>query len=184
MRVSVALERVAIGVASLLLSVGLIALLSGYFAGKDAANVSGAATPVGEQFRDLGDVQLQPGQPHPAYDSNPPTSGAHVPEPIIADNLKLNDNQLLQALQEGNVVIVYGTPRPPHGLGALARSVSGGPFTPTLAAAGQAVILARRPGTVGLTGLAWTHLVHVSAPNDSLLHAFAAYWLGRGAPSG
>ncbi len=184
MKISVALERVAIGVASLLLSIGVIALLSGYFAGKDPANVSGADTPVGQQFRDLGHAQLQPGQPHPAYDSNPPTSGAHVPAPVLADNSKLTDDQLLQALQEGNVVVLYGTPRPPSGLGALARSVAGGPFTPALAAAGQAVILARRPGTAGLVGLAWAHLVHVSAPNDSLLRAFAQYWLGRGAPSG
>lgn len=182
MRVSVALERVAIGVASLALSVGLIALLSGYFAGKDPAGVTGTATPVGEQFRDLGHAQLAPGQPRPVYDSNPPTSGAHIPEPVLADAERLSDDQLLQALQTGDVVIVYGSKRPPPGLGRLARSVAGGPFKPTLAAAGQAVLLTRRPGTVGLIGLAWAHLVHVSTPNDSLLRGFSQYWLGRGAP--
>lgn len=184
MRVSVALERVAIAVASVLLSVGLIALLSGYFAGKDPANVTGTATPVGEQFRDLGHAALRPGQPHPTYDSQPPTSGAHVPEPVRTDEARLNDDQLLQAVQEGNVVIMYGTRQPPPGLRKLASTVTGGPFSPALAAAGQAVILARRPGTVGLIGVAWTHLVHVSAPNDSLLGEFAQYWLGRGAPTG
>ena len=40
---------------------------------------------------------------------------------------------------------------------ALALSVAG-PFSPALAAAGQAVILARRPGTTGLIGLAWTRM--------------------------
>jgi hypothetical protein len=182
-RVSVALERVAIGVASLLLSVGLIALLSGYFAGKDPANVTGTATPVGEQFRDLGHAALKPGQPHPAYDSNPPTSGPHVPEPVRTDEARLSDDQLLQALQEGNVVILYGTRRPPPGLTGLAQKLAGGPFSPSLAAAGQAVILAHRPGTTGLVGAAWAHLVHVSAPNDSLLQSFVQYWLGRGAPT-
>ena len=39
-----ALERVAIIVASLVLSVGLIGLLSGFFAGTDPAGMSGAAT--------------------------------------------------------------------------------------------------------------------------------------------
>jgi hypothetical protein len=180
-KVSVALERVAIGVASLILSVGLIALLSGYFAGKDPAGVSGAATPVGQQFRDLGHAQLRPGQPRPAYDSNPPTSGAHVPEPVRADLTKLSDDQLLQALQEGNVVIAYGGRNPPAGLVSLADKVAG-PFSPALAQQGQAVILERRPGTIGLIGLAWAHMVHVSAPNDGLLTAFAQYWLGRGAP--
>lgn len=183
MRISVALERVAIGVASLLLSVGLIALLSGYFAGKDPANVTGTATPIGQPFRDLGHSALKPGQPRPAYDSNPPTSGPHVPEPVRADETRLSDDQLLQALQEGNVVIMYGTRRPPPGLPGLARNLAGEPFSPSLAAAGQAVIMARRPGTLGLVGVAWAHLVHVSAPNDSLLQAFVQYWLGRGAPT-
>lgn len=181
MRISVALERIAIGVASLILSVGLIALLSGYFAGKDQAGVSGAATPVGEQFRDLGHAQLKPGQARPAYDSDPPTSGAHLPARVRTDETQLTDDQLLQALQEGNVVVMYGGRRPPPGLLGLADRIAG-PFSPALASQGQAVILARRPNTQGLIGLAWAHMVHVSTANDSLLSAFTQYWLGRGAP--
>jgi hypothetical protein len=88
----------------------------------------------------------------------------------------------LTGLEQGNVVIVYGGRVPPPGLRALAESVMAGPFTPALAASGGAVILARRPGTSGLIGLAWTHMVSVSAPNDPLLRQFALYWLGRGAP--
>lgn len=183
MRLSVALERLAIAVASLALSIGLIALLSGYFAGKDQAGVTGTATPVGQPFRDLGHAALKPGQPRPAYDSQPPTSGAHFPEPVHKNESRLNNDQLLQALQEGNVVIMYGGRTPPQGLKSLAETVAAAPFTPALAAAGQAVILAQRTGTTGLIGLAWAHLVRVSTPSDSLLEAFAEYWLGRGAPS-
>ena len=180
MKLTVALERVAIVVASLVLSVGLIALLSGFFAGRDQAGVNGTASQQGVQFRDLGDAHLRAGQPHPAYDSNPPTSGPHVPEPITRDMTELNDDQLLEALEQGNVVFMYGTRTPPPGLQALARSVAG-PFTPALAAAGQAVILARRPGTRGILGLAWAHLVSVGAADDPALRSFAQYWLGRGA---
>jgi hypothetical protein len=176
-----ALERVVIVVASLILSVGLIAVLSGFFASRDQAGVSGTANGVGLQFQDLGHAHLRPGQPAPVYDSDPPTSGAHVPEPVLSDNGRLNDDQLLGALEVGNVVIVYGTRSAPAGLAELARSVAG-PFTPALAAAGQAVILDRRPGTRGLIGLAWTHMVRVSAPNDPLLREFAEQLLGRGAP--
>ncbi len=180
MKLTTALERLAIVVASLALSIGLIAALSGFFAGRDEAGVSGPSAPAGQQFRDLGHARLAPGEPHPAYDSNPPTSGAHVPEPVRRDEAKLNDDQLLQSLEAGDVVIMYGGRNPPPGLRRLARTVTG-PFTPALAAAGQAVILARRPGTAGLLGLAWAHMVHVSAPTDSLLRQFADYWLGRGA---
>jgi hypothetical protein len=179
-RVNTVLERVAIGLASLALSVGLIIALSGYFAGRDQAGVSGTADGPGEVFRDLGNSGLRPGEIRPTYDSNPPTSGAHVPELVLRDGEQLNDNQLLTAIAAGNVVVIFGGRKPPPGLDSLARALAG-PFTPALAASGQAVILARRPGAVGLIALAWTHMVHVSAPNDPLLRQFAQFWLGRGA---
>ena len=176
------LERVAVAAASFALSIGLIILLSGYFAGRDQAGVSSAAGGPGLAFRDQGDTRLHPGELRPPYDSSPPTSGAHVPAPVLRDGAELNDDQLLQALSLGNVVVMYGAPAPPPGLRTLARDAAGR-FTPALAASGQAVILARRPGTKGMIGLAWAHLVRVRAPIDPSLRQFVEYWLGRGAPS-
>jgi hypothetical protein len=176
-----ALERVAIVAASLALSFGLIALLSGLFAGRDQAGVSIAQTGPGTAFPDLGAAHLNPGDKRPEYDSNPPTSGAHFPSPVIQDEADLNDDQLLEALESGDVVFMYGTRKPPPGLRALARKLAS-PFTPALAAAGQAVILARRQGTVGVDGLAWAHAVSVREPSDPGLAKFAQFWLGRGAP--
>lgn len=176
-----ALERVAIVVASLALSFGLIALLSGFFAGRDQAGVSVTQTGPGSAFPDLGAEHLKPGQKRPEYDSNPPTSGAHFPQPVTRDQAQLNDDQLLTALESGNVVFMYGTRKPPTGLRERALKLAA-PFTPSLAAAGQAVILARRPGTIGVLGLAWAHAVSVRDPGDPRLAAFAQYWLGRGAP--
>jgi hypothetical protein len=175
-------ERLAIVVASLVFSIGAIALLSGYFAGKDQAGITGTATGPGTTFRDLGDAALPPGRLQPPYDSTPPTSGPHVPEAVTHDESVLNDYQLLTALAQGDVVITYGTKAPPAGLTALARSIAG-PFTPDLAATGQAVILAREPGTTQLIGLAWTHMVTVGSPSDPRLAAFAKFWLGKGAPA-
>jgi hypothetical protein len=180
-RISVALERTAIAVASLLLAIGLIALLSGFFAQRDQAGISGSTTAIGEVFPDLGHARLHLGQLTPPYNSNPPTSGPHIPEPVVHDEAQLNDDQLLQALQTGNIVIMYGGRVPPHGLRDLADSVAS-PFTPALATAGQAVILARRPGTPGVIGLAWTHLIRVQSAGDPRLKAFAQDLLGRGAP--
>ena len=142
------LERVAVVVASLALSIGLIILLSGYFAGRDQAGVSSAGAGPGLSFRDQGNTHLYPGELHPPYDSNPPTSGAHVSEPVLRDRAALTDDQLLQALSLGNVVVMYGSPAPPPGLQTLAREVAG-PFTPALAASGQAVILAQAAGNGG-----------------------------------
>ncbi len=174
-------ERIAIGIASLVLSIGLILLLSGYFAGRDQAAVSGGTSGPGQAFSDLGHASLPPGQPRPAYNSDPPTSGPHNPQAVTRDGATLNDDQLLQALQLGNVVIVCGTKQPPPGLTRFA-STAAPPFTPALAATGDAVILAHRPGTTGLVALAWTHLLRVGSPSDEELGQFVSFWLGRGAP--
>jgi hypothetical protein len=179
-RTGLLIERTAIILISIVVSVGAIALLSGYFAGNDQAGITGNASGPGLTFRDLGDQLLPPGRLQPPYNSTPPTSGAHVPESIKHNGLVLNDNQLLTALSLGDVVIDYGGRTPPHGLQALANGIAG-PFTPSLAADGQAVILARRPGTRGLTGLAWTHMITVNAASQQILGEFAKFWLGRGA---
>jgi hypothetical protein len=174
-------ERLVIMLASLVLSIGLIVLLSGFFAGRDQAGVSGAGTGPGQAFADLGHRALRPGQPRLAYNSDPPTTGAHVPAAALRDRAALSDDQLLSALQVGDVVIVYGGRRPPAGLEQLARSMAP-PFTPALAAAGDAVILAPRRGTAGVVALAWAHLLRVRDASDPALREFVGFWLGRGAP--
>jgi hypothetical protein len=179
-RVIRAFERLAIVVASLALSIGLIIALSGYFAGRDQAGVTATGTGPGVAYPDLGNTLLRPGELRPPYNSVPPTSGAHELQPVLRDGLALNDDQLLTALAQGNVVFLYGGRTAPAGLDSVARSVAG-PFTPALAASGQAVILGRRTDTAGVTGVAWTRLIHVSSPGDPLLKQFAEYWLGRGA---
>lgn len=175
-------ERLLIVLVAFALAVGIIAVLSGgLLAGRDNPGISGQAGPLGAQFRDLGHARLAPGAAHPAYDSRPPTSGAHLPLAIRHDAAAINDDQLLQALEVGDVVLMYGSPLPPPGLRALADSVAG-PFAPALAAAGQAVVLARRTGINGVLGLAWTRLIHVRAPSDPALRGFVLFTLGQGAP--
>jgi hypothetical protein len=173
------LERIAVAVCSIGLAVVLIVLLSGYFTTNDQPAVSGR-NEVGFQYVDQGDELLAPGSRYPRYDSNPPTSGPHVPVPVPANERALSDDQILGALAAGDVVILYSTPSPPPGLLALGDSIAG-PFSPALAAAGDAVVLARRAGTRGLLALAWTRLLSVAGPSDPLLRQFIQDWLGRGA---
>jgi Protein of unknown function (DUF3105) len=172
-------EVLAIASASLVLSIGLIVLLSGFFVDRDHGEVSGAGAAPGRAYPDLGHATRRPGE-RVAYDSVPPTSGPHLPAKVGHDGAALNNDQLLQALQVGDVVLMYGSHRPPPGLAQLAGSVAP-PFSPALAATGQAVILATRRGTSGIVGLAWTHLIHVPDASDPELRAFVTFWLDRGA---
>lgn len=176
-----ALERLAIVVASLAVSIGVIALLSGgLLAGNDKPGVAGPAAGPGTAYPDQGAALLRPGELAPVYDSDPPTSGPHIAVPVTADGASITNDQLLQSLEVGDVVLMYGTPAPPPGLKSLAASVAP-PFTPGLAASGQAVILASRPGVSGIVALAWTHLLRASSAADPALRSFVEFWLGRGA---
>jgi hypothetical protein len=176
------LERGAIALASLALSSVLIALASGYFAAHDRAALAPGRSQLGRVFADQGDVLLAAGAPAPRYDSDPPTSGPHRFAPVRRDQTPLSDSQLLTALAAGDVVVFYGARQPPSGLRALARAL--GPFSRRLAAAGEAVILAPRPGTRGLLAAAWTRLLAVRSASDPALRAFVEAWLGRGAGRG
>ncbi len=177
------IERLLIVVASFAVAIGVIALLSGgLLAGRDSPGVTGAASGPGVAFPDQGNSLLKPGQSHPHYDSEPPTSGAHLPSATTADGAQLTDDQILQALSVGDVVFMYGTPKAPSGLAAVADGIAPAAFSPALTATGQAVVLASRPGTTGVIGMAWAHMVHVRSPTDPTLRTFAQYWLGRGAP--
>lgn len=175
------LERGAIVIASLAVAVGVIALLSGGLAGgRDDPGLSqsaGASAP-GTAYRDQGDRLLKAGSARPVYDSDPPTSGPHTRAAIHRNAAPINDDQLLQALSLGDVVFLYSSARPPRGLQAVADSVAPR-FSRALAADGQAVILARRPGLAQITALAWTRMLRSDDAGD--LRGFANRWLGRGA---
>jgi hypothetical protein len=176
------LERAAIVIVSLAIAIAIIALLSGGLAGtQDDPGVTGGQQGPGSAYRDQGDLHLRRGQPRPHYDSDPPTSGAHRPVNVPRNQARISDDQLLQALQVGDVVLMYGTRKPPPGLAAVAKRAAP-PFTPALAATGGAVILAHRPGIQGVVAVAWTHLLRAADPSDPDLPGFIDYWLGRGAP--
>lgn len=169
-----------LGLAGLVLVAGAVAALLLFFAGRDDAGVSGPQGP-GLVLLDRGARHISPAERRSVrYDSEPPVSGPHVPVAVRRDATALSDDQILHALELGDVVLVYGTRKPPAPLRALANDVAG-PFDPALAQAGQAMILARRPGTRGVLALAWTRLLRVSSPADPSLRVFADAWLGRGA---
>lgn len=162
-----------IGVIALLAVFGLVTLL----AARDTGDISVSEGPPGRAYPDLGARHLRPGErPSDPYNSEPPTSGAHLPAPIQRDETVISNDQLLHALERGNVVVFYGTPSPPPALRRLVPD----PFSPQLAEGGQAVILARRPRMRGMTGVAWRHLLPTGSPTDPRLRDFVRHWLGRG----
>jgi hypothetical protein len=143
-------------------------------ANRDSSGVSKSAGP-GTLEPDRGSAHVDgPRTPASAPD-DPPTSGPHRPEAVTRDEVPLSDDQLLEALHLGNVVFAY------DGSAAALKKIQdevSGPFDPELAAAGQAVILARRPGVKGTIALAWRRELRSDDPAQ--LREFADAWLGQG----
>jgi len=180
-----ALRRLGAALLTLALVVGGLVALVSFLGARDAPTFGDRQTAgPGRAFRDQGARHLRRGQARPRYVSDPPTSGAHVPRAIRRDGEPLDSDQLLHALELGNVVLVYSDTRLDAGVRALQRDVAG-PFTTALAATGQAVIRSRRPSIdgTGVTAIAWRHSLRVMSPTDPALREFLEFWLGRGADS-
>lgn len=117
------------------------------------------------------------------YATQPPASGPHRPRLPRADERRLSDDELLHALELGNVVVTYDARRPPPALQSLRDQVAG-PFDVELAAAGQAVLVVPHPAAEGITALAWARRLNTRDPQDPRLREFTEYWLGQGLPRG
>lgn len=65
--------------------------------------------PVGQVFENLGQTHIKVGESHPAYNSNPPTSGWHyvVPADWGVYDKPLVDEQALHNLEHGGIWISY-----------------------------------------------------------------------------
>ena len=82
-------------------------------------------------------------------------------------------------VKPGNVVLLYSDERLTSDLRGLAADIAGEP-SPTLEAAGQAVLVQRQPNlSVPVTALTATRRLQATGPQDPTLRAFAEYWLGR-----
>jgi uncharacterized protein DUF3105 len=171
---------IALAVAGLASAACLVLIL--ILASRDSSDVGSAAKGPGVLQPDRGDGHLGPSSPTTPVSppAHPPTSGPHHPKPVTRDGVALSDDQLLEALHLGNVVIAYDAARPPAALRRLQRAAAG-PFSRDLAAAGQAVILDRRPGAGAIIALAWRRELAVRDPADPRLREFADAYLGQGA---
>ena len=167
------MRRFGLVAAGVLVAVaGLIALAVAFNARDDPEVASAPAGP--------GELQPDRGSGHDAaakVTDEFPTSGPHREELVTRDRRRLTDDQILHALELGNVVILYDGP--PTTAARVQEEVVG-PFDAEVAAAGQAVILARREGAGPATALAWRHVYRAEDPSDPGLSEFAEAWLGRG----
>jgi hypothetical protein len=160
------LRRLLPVIVGVVLAIAGIAAVGLFVSSRDDSEV--AAAPEG------------PGQAQPEG-ADPPASGDHADALVTRDRRPITDDQLVEAVELGNVVILYDASKPPPALVALQEEVAGS-FDAELAAAGQAIILARREGAGPATALAYKRILRADDPADPALRDFAEFWLGQGIP--
>jgi hypothetical protein len=80
---------------------------------------------------------------------------------------------------EAQLVLLFSDERLTSDLRELAERTAGKP-DPALEAAGQAVLLDRRPNMkVPVTAVTSKRLLQAAAPDDAKLQAFIEFWLGK-----
>lgn len=180
------LRRVGRWALAAVAGIGVVVLAVVILGSRDKSTVQRVTGP-GQAFRDQGTRHLHAGTPHAGfpYNSAPPTSGPHAFVPVTRDDVELDTDRLLTALEIGDVVLVYGDRSLRQGLKALQNDIAG-PFDPEVARAGQAVVLSHNPRLApsGVIALAWAHMERASSPDAPGLRDFAEFWLGRGADGG
>jgi hypothetical protein len=167
------LRRLGLVAAGVLVAVAGLFALAVVFNARDDPEVASAPAGPGELQPDRGSGHDAPARVTDRW----PTSGPHREELVTRDRRRLSDDQILHALELGNVVILYDSLDP--ALEGLQDEVAG-PFDAEVAAAGQAVILARRDGAGPATALAWRRAYEAGGADDPGLREFAEAWLGRG----
>ncbi len=176
------MRKIVVVLAGAVLVIGGLAGLVLLANSRDDAGVSDGSTASGpgELQPDRGSRHLPAGE-HVPLDglTDPPTSGAHHPRLPTREG-RLSPDEILHALELGDVILFYDAPRPPAALRRVQDDVSG-PFDAEVAAAGQQVILARREGAGAVTAAAWRRLLRSDDPADPQVREFAEAWIGRGA---
>ena len=168
-------RALAVALVGVVAGAGILALVR-FFAARDDAEVVAAAGP-GQRVPGRCAAH---GRSDGAPSSRPPTSGTHRPALLRRDGGEISDDELLHALELGNVVVTYEGARPPRALETLRAEVAG-PFDVELAAAGQAVLLVPHPAADGITALAWARRLRSQDAADPALRDFVEHWLGQGA---
>ncbi len=131
-----------------------------------------------EVFADLGGGHLEEGDPMPAYNSSPATSGPHLPSPASCGIYieELDDVLLVHNLEHGTIVVQYQPEIPAADLTALQN------FARTT---GTHILIAPRadlPAPVVIT--AWTRMLKMDSLDLDTLQVFYDRWARIGPEMG
>jgi len=133
---------------------------------------------LGEAVPIQGQQHIAPGQSHPPYNSDPPTSGWHYDEPARAGfyDTPLADEQLVHNLEHGHVIISYdcGKLADCEDVKAELRDLVG------RFQRWKIVAVARENADAAIALTAWGHIDKLDNYDEGRVVAFVKRWRNRG----
>lgn len=129
---------------------------------------------VGAYFPSQGRDHINIGQPHPAYNSNPPTSGWHAPAPAEWGTYRneIPDEVLVHNLEHGGIWISYKDPGDTNLVDKLEALAKRYP---------SKIIVAPRPKDDSKVAVAaWEHLLKLDTYDEKRIVEFINAYRNRG----
>lgn len=124
-------------------------------------------TLLGEKIADQGRTHIAHGQPHPSYDSNPPTSGWHWGDETAGPGIKdqaVPDELALHSLEHGAAILWYRADLPQSEVDRLKKV-----FTE---ASGKKIMLPRKELDVPVALTSWNYLLKLEIIDEVKIKEF------------
>lgn len=136
--------------------------------------LSGSARLVVETYPDQGRAHIALGDAHPAYNSNPPTSGWHTPQaaPWGAFRTVMADEILVHNLEHGGIWISYRDPTDTALVGKLEALAS--------RYRSKVIVTPRPRNDAPIAVAAWTKLLKLQAFDEAAIVKFIETYKNRG----
>lgn len=122
---------------------------------------------LGEKIENLGSAHVARDKSHPAYNSNPPTSGWHWGDGVAGPGIKTElvpDELVLHSMEHGAVVVWYK-----EGLGQNDIDKIKGAFN---SATGKKIMLARKDLDVPVALTSWGYLLKLEVIDEAKIKEF------------
>lgn len=149
--------------------VTIFVIASGYWlfgSTTKVATVRDTESLMGEQMPDLGGIHVAEGNEHPAYNSNPPTSGWHW-EGLAGAGIKdtpVPDELLLHSMEHGAVVVWYRDNLEQNEIDTIKEAFN--------SASGKKILVPRKDLDVPVALTSWGYLLKLEEIDQSTIIDF------------
>ncbi len=169
---------IGIGLATLLIIGAGVFFISGQSTNQNQDSISNQVSTkplMGEAIPIQGQTHIQRGETHPAYNSNPPTSGWHYGDGVggagIHDS-EVPDELLVHSLEHGAVILTYNENLPQSEIENLKQI-----FRQTT---GKGIMVPRKNLDVPVALTSWGRLLKLQTIDEKTIKEFFATNSGRG----